>query len=73
MLLGCIGCHELLEADAPSTSKECNETASGPESHMLDAESIIDAEEIRIKPVDVGIQTEVRTKTAHIQITPRTT
>ena len=65
--------HELLEVDTPSMSKACNETASGPESHMLDPENIKDAEEVRIKPVDVGIQTEVWTKTAHIQITPRTT
>ena len=59
--------------DAPSTSKACYETASGPEIHMLDTENILDAEEVRIKPVDVRVQTEIRTKTPPIQITPRTT
>ena len=63
---------KLLEADTSSMSKACYETASGPEIHMLDTENILDAEEVRIKAVDVGVQTEVRTKTAHIQITDYT-
>ena len=42
----------------------CYETASGPEIHMLDPENI-DAEEVKIKPVDVGIQTECRQNCTH--------
>ena len=57
--------HKLLEADAPSMSKTCYETASGPEIHMLDTENILDAEEVRMKPVDVGVQTEVSTNCTH--------